>query len=68
MAVHRGSIRCRDRGGSNGQNLRRQRRDQRAPGSRTAARPARKMDLHMFDQYGDFKRQLPDRDPDETRD
>ncbi|HUG47630.1 MAG TPA: pyruvate dehydrogenase (acetyl-transferring), homodimeric type, partial [Candidatus Limnocylindria bacterium] len=22
----------------------------------------------MFDQYGDFKRQLPDRDPDETRD
>ena len=22
----------------------------------------------MFDQYGDFKRQLPDRDPAETRD
>ena len=22
----------------------------------------------MFDQYGDFKRQLPDRDPEETRD
>jgi pyruvate dehydrogenase E1 component len=35
---------------------------------RLAQSLARKMGGEMFDQFGDFKRHLPDRDPEETRD